>query len=217
MIAQALTQSRVQDNKKVFMGYLAASATGYGTVYGLFKERAATSTVKKESYQILVDRVLKLYVDGSTTPVSYRFTKDDFADIENPTLAEVVAALAADTTFAAKVTASAELGLLKLVSVTSAGTSQIKVGDGDANPILGLLEGVDCDISANTLVFTVPYTEEALTSPPVLEVFSYNTSTGLATKVDIASAYTLTFSTVTGVITLTQAGSAITALVVAYF
>lgn len=217
MLAQALTQSRIQDNKKAVMGYLAASATGYGTVYGLFKERAATSTVKKESYQILVDRVLQMYVDGSTSAVSYRFKKADFADIENPTLAEVVTALNADTVFGAGITASAELGLLKLVSKTSAGTSQLKVGSGDANFILGMLSGLDCDISANTLVFTVPYTEESLTVPPVFEVYSYNTSTGLATKVDIASTYTLSISTVTGVVTLTQGGSAITALVVMYF
>lgn len=217
LMSQASTKSRVEDNKKVIMGYLSASGSGKAAVYGLFKERAATSTVKKESYQILVDRVLELYVDGSTSAISYRFQKTDFVDIENPTLAEVVTALNADTAFATYITASAVLGMLKLESNTSGTVSQVVVGAGDANFIFGLLEGADCDISGNTLKFTVGYQKESLTAPPVFEVYSYDTSTGVATKMDIASNYTLTISTVSGLVTLTQGGSAITAILVMYF
>lgn len=217
LMVQANTFNRLADNKKVFMGYLAASATGYGTVYGMFKERAAATGYQKNSYQNLVDSTAIFYFDGSTSAITVKFKKTDFTDIESPTLAEVVTALNADTAFAAAGTASAELGLLKIVSDTSAGVSQVKVGAGTANHILGLLEGVDCDISANTLVYTVSRENENIVSPPVIEVWSYNTSTGLVTKVDLASNYTVTFDTVAGALTVTQAGSAITALVVAYF
>lgn len=143
---------------------------------------AATLISRGTNFKDIVGRTLTLYADGGTTAISVKFVEGNFAAPTSPTVAEIVTALNANTAFAAAFTASAlGDGRLQIVSDTTGTVSQIVVGNGTANPVFGWVQGLDIDVSDQTIAVPVYSPEEEM--PPLVERWVYTVSTQLYEKI----------------------------------